>query len=72
MPVNEFLGALTRKQLSAFLAAMQLGYYGLPKKVTVDEIAAKQGMKRSTHEEHLGKTELKILQSVSHMPGWSM
>lgn len=64
VPVDEFLGALTKKQLAAFLAAMQLGYYSLPKKVTVDEIAAKQGMKRSTYEEHLRKAELKILQSV--------
>ena len=64
VPVDEFLGALTKKQLAAFLAAMQLGYYSLPKKVTVDEIAARQGMKRSTYEEHLRKAELKILQSV--------
>ena len=64
VPVDEFLGALTRKQLAAFIAAMQLGYYGMPKGVTIDEIASKQGMKRSTYEEHLRKAELKILQAV--------
>ena len=64
VPVDEFLGALTGKQLTAFLTAMQLGYYSLPKQTTIEEIAAKQGMNRSTYEEHLRKAELKILQSV--------
>jgi predicted DNA binding protein len=64
VPVDEFLKSLTKKQLAAFLAAMQLGYYNLPKRVTVEEIASNQGMKRSTYEEHLRKAELKILQSV--------
>ncbi len=64
VPVGEFLGSLTEKQLAAFLAAMQQGYYSLPKRVTVEEIAAREGMKRSTFEEHLRKAELKILQSV--------
>lgn len=64
VPVDEFLGALTKKQLEAFIAALQLGYYGMPKVVTLDQIAAKQGMKKSTYEEHLRKAELKILQAV--------
>ena len=64
VPVDEFLGTLTKKQLEAFIAALQLGYYGMPKGVTLDQIAAKQGMRRSTYEEHLRKAELKILQAV--------
>ncbi len=64
VPVDEFLGTLTKKQLEAFIAAMQMGYYGMPKGATMDEIASKQGMKRSTYEEHLRKAELKILQAV--------
>lgn len=64
VPVDEFLGSLTEKQLAAFLTAMQLGYYNLPKRVTLDEIAARNKMNRSTYEEHLRKAELKIMQSV--------
>ena len=64
VPVDDFLGALTRKQLSAFITALQMGYYAMPKAATIDEIAARQGMKRSTYEEHLRKAELKILQAV--------
>ena len=64
VPVDEFLGTLTKKQLEAFIAALQMGYYGMPKGATMDQIAAKQGMRRSTYEEHLRKAELKILQAV--------
>ncbi|MDG6989349.1 MAG: helix-turn-helix domain-containing protein [Nitrososphaerota archaeon] len=64
VPVDEFLGTLTKKQLSAFISALQMGYYEMPKGATIDEIALKQGMKRSTYEEHLRKAELKILQAV--------
>ena len=64
VPVDEFLGTLTKKQLSAFISALQMGYYEMPKGATMDEIAFKQGMKRSTYEEHLRKAELKILQAV--------
>ena len=64
VPVDEFLGTLTKKQLEAFIAALQMGYYGMPKGATMDQIAEKQGMRRSTYEEHLRKAELKILQAV--------
>ena len=64
VPVDEFLGALTKKQLAAFIAAMQMGYYGMPKGATIEEVASRQGVKRSTYEEHLRKAELKILQAV--------
>jgi len=64
VPVDEFLGSLTRKQLGAFMAAMQMGYYNLPKHATMEEVAFSQGMKRSTYEEHLRKAELKILRAV--------
>jgi len=69
VPVDEFLGTLTRKQLAAFIAAMQMGYYGMPKGATIEEIASRQGMKRSTYEEHLRKAELKILQAVRPYAG---
>ena len=69
IPVDDFLGALTKKQLGAFLAAMQMGYYSMPKRVTVDQIASSQKTKRSTYEEHLRKAELKILQAVRPYAG---
>ncbi|MDG6986103.1 MAG: helix-turn-helix domain-containing protein [Nitrososphaerota archaeon] len=64
VPVDELLSSLTEKQLAAFISAMQLGYYGMPKETTIEEIASRQGMKRSTYEEHLRKAELKILRAV--------
>lgn len=64
VPVDEFFATLTKRQLAAFIAAMQMGYYGMPKGATIEEIASAQGMKRSTYEEHLRKAELKILRAV--------
>ncbi len=64
IPLDEFLGSLTRRQLQAFLQAMEMGYYDLPKRVTIDEIASSRGVPRSTFEEHLRKAELKILEAV--------
>ena len=49
---------------SPFMSAMAMGYYTMPKRIKLEEIAARQGVKRSTFEEHLRKAELKILQSV--------
>jgi predicted DNA binding protein len=64
VPVDEFSSSLTRKQLATFLAAMQMGHYGMPKRATLNEITSRQGMKWSTCEEHLRKAESKVLQAV--------
>lgn len=62
--VDNFLDALTGKQLLALVEATEMGYYAMPKKVTVDEIASKLKMPRSTFEEHLRKAEIKVMRSV--------
>lgn len=62
--VDDFLGMLTEKQLMALVEATEMGYYAMPKKVTVDEIAEKLKMPRSTFEEHLRKAEIKVMQNV--------
>lgn len=62
--VDDFLGVLTQKQLLALVEAIDMGYYAMPKKATVDEIAAKAGMPRSTFEEHLRKAEVKVMRNM--------
>jgi len=59
-----FLG-LTEKQINSFLKALDYGYYDLPKKVTAEEIARKNGVPRTTYEEHMRKAESKILRAVA-------
>jgi predicted DNA binding protein len=62
--VDDFLDTLTTKQLLALVEAIEMGYYTMPKKATIDEIAAKVGMPRSTFEEHLRKAEIKVMRNM--------
>lgn len=62
--VDDFLDTLTPKQLLALVEAIDLGYYAMPKKATIDEIASKLNMPRSTFEEHLRKAEIKVMQNM--------
>jgi methylated-DNA-[protein]-cysteine S-methyltransferase len=51
------LPAMTRKQGEAILAALDAGYYDVPRKVTTLEVAQRLGVARSTFEEHLKRAE---------------
>lgn len=62
--IDDFLGTLTTKQLHALVEAIEMGYYTMPKKATVDEIASRVKIPRSTLEEHLRKAEVKIMRNV--------
>jgi len=62
--IDEFLGTLTTKQLHALVEAIEMGYYAMPKKATVDEIASRVKMPRSTLEEHLRKAEVKVMRNI--------
>ncbi|MBI5046807.1 helix-turn-helix domain-containing protein [Candidatus Micrarchaeota archaeon] len=55
---------LTDKQKQAVSAAISMGYYSWPKKVNLEELAAKLGIKRRTLQENLRKAEAKILPSL--------
>ncbi len=56
---------LTGKQMNTLLAALEYGYYNIPKRLTAEEIAKKHHVPRTTFEEHLRKAESKILQAVA-------
>lgn len=60
----ELLGGLTRKQAEAFLAALQGGYYEVPRSATMVEIARRRGLPRATMEEHVRKAEAKLLTAL--------
>ena len=62
---NKLFGELTGKQRNALVAALDNGYYRVPKKVTTDAIAHQLGQPRTTYEEHLRKAESKVLRSVA-------
>jgi len=56
---------LTDKQVNSLLAAIEYGYYQIPKKVTTEEIASKHNVPRTTFEEHLRKAESKTLLAMA-------
>lgn len=62
--IDEFLGSLTSRQLGALVDALDMGYYNLPKKVTLDEIASRRKVPLSTFEEHFRKAEVKIMRMI--------
>jgi len=57
--------ALTVKQVEAIASALELGYYQVPKKVSTEKLAEKNGVPRTTFEEHLRKAESKVLRALA-------
>jgi len=56
---------LTVKQTEAIASALELGYYQVPKKVSTEKLAEKNGVPRTTFEEHLRKAESKVLRTLA-------
>jgi len=55
---------LTEKQMDALLTAYTNGYYNLPRKANVQDIANKKRVSRTTYQEHLKKAENKLIASL--------
>jgi predicted DNA binding protein len=56
---------LTEKQVNSLIAALEAGYYQIPKKATTTEIAGRHKVPRTTYEEHLRKAESKVLRAIA-------
>jgi len=63
--LNKAFSELTDKQVHALIAALDNGYYDVPKKKTAEEIARKYGVPRTTYEEHVRKAESKIFRAIA-------
>jgi len=63
--MSSVFSELTNKQVDSLVAALEHGYYQIPKKATAEEIALKHHTPRTTFEEHLRKAESKILRSIA-------
>ncbi len=62
--LSTLFGQLTRKQLTTLVNALENGYYEVPKRVTTETLAHRQGQPQSTLEEHLRKAESKVLHAL--------
>lgn len=63
--LTSLFSELTDKQLDALQAALEHGYYEVPKKTTAEEIARRHSVPRTTYEEHVRKAESKILRAMA-------
>ncbi len=65
LSVSSVFSELTEKQTNSLLAAIEYGYYQVPKKMTAEQIAGKHKVPRTTFEEHLRKAESKVLRAMA-------
>jgi hypothetical protein len=61
---STLFGALTTKQRRALIAALDGGYYRLPRTATAGEIAERLRVPRTSYADHLRKAENKVLEAV--------
>lgn len=62
---NQLMSGLTAKQASALLAAIEDGYYEVPRRVRTEDIARRRRVPRTTFEDHMRKAEAKLIQAVA-------
>ncbi|MFH1785288.1 MAG: helix-turn-helix domain-containing protein [Candidatus Micrarchaeota archaeon] len=63
-PKNNDNYGLTPKQRQALASAVSMGYYEWPKKVNLEELASRLGIKRRALQENLRKAEGRVLQKL--------
>ena len=61
-PTETLQDFLTDKQYETLMLAHKKGYYEIPKKCTLEEIAGKLGIKRVACQERIRRAELKIIE----------
>ncbi|HUR69586.1 MAG TPA: helix-turn-helix domain-containing protein [Candidatus Thermoplasmatota archaeon] len=57
---------LTARQLAALQGAIDHGYYDIPRRVGMEELARLSGVSRATMQEHLRKAERATLRLLAH------
>lgn len=59
--IYAMLPKLTNKQKKALTLAMEKGYYGYPRKITLEKLAKQVNISTSTFQFHLAKAEAKLM-----------
>ena len=63
-PPYSLISRLTEKQQRAFIAAYTLGYYDVPKKIGLVQLAERLNLSRSTLDMHLRRAERRLLNHI--------
>lgn len=64
LSVGSLVAPLTEKQTEAFLMALESGFYEMPKRATLEQIAQVNRVPRSTFQHHVRKAESKIVEAI--------
>ena len=64
--VNFYQPLLTKQQEKIFVLAHKSGYYKIPRKTTIKQIAHELKLSPSTVGEHLIKSEIKLINSAAN------
>ena len=59
--IYAMLPKLTNKQKKALMLAVENGYYGYPRKITLEKLAKQTNISTSTFQFHLAKAEAKLM-----------
>jgi predicted DNA binding protein len=59
--IYAMLPKLTLKQKTALVLAVENGYYGYPRKITLEQLAKQMKLSVSTYQFHLAKAEAKLM-----------
>lgn len=62
--LSELFHNLSQKQINLASDAVSRGYFDIPKKVSIEELAESNSISKSTMQEHLSKAESKIFRSI--------
>lgn len=65
IPTGALVTDLTSKQAESLLAAVDFGYYRVPRKARFEDIARAVGIPRTTYEEHVRKGESKVINAAA-------
>lgn len=57
---TDLRGQLTTRQLEVLGGAIDIGYYSFPREATIDDLARRLGISRSTTSEHLRRIEARV------------
>lgn len=63
--LDELLSDLTDRQRTALVRAIEGGYYGVPRRIGIAEVARGNGVPRTTFGEHLQKAESKLMAALA-------
>jgi predicted DNA binding protein len=61
---GSLLSGLTKKQASALVAALDNGYFNLPRSATAIQIAQRLGIPRTSFVDHLRKAQSKVIRAI--------